>query len=500
VTAPDRISLVAAGGSKPRAFALVADRVTVGSVVGNDLVVEDPTVSRQHAALARVSGEYRIHDTGSTNGTFLNGVRLRNAAAIRPGDEIRFGSAAYTVQDGATDSRVREAVRKSSDTSCVPSLPASTFVGRRSRKLPLAALIAMLFVIGFTAEYLIDRNHIWILAPPPAATAPAVAAGATTATPFAGAASPVPTSVLPESAATPSHLPSEAHTLPARPPPPPAETAVWLGPLNEYRAMLGLRAAESDPALSAGDSAHARYLVKNFGDPIKAGRLGAEAHSENTSLPFASVAGGRAAAASDIEESANPENSSSTLPRMSLDGWMSLAFHRFWIINPGLRTAGYGQFCEDTVCVAGLDLLSGAANIPPDPAPFPQPLKFPPAGGTTRLNSSGNEWPNPLTACPGYNAPTGLPITLELGTMMEVHMSAYSLTLNGTAPAALEACGFDAASFANPDPAQQSRAKDLLHHFGAVVVIPRAPLNAGNYSVSITANGHPYKWSFAIEP
>jgi hypothetical protein len=264
--------------------------------------------------------------------------------------------------------------------------------------------------------------------------------------------------------------------------------------------MLGLRAAESDPALSAGDSAHARYLVKNFGDPIKAGRLGAEAHSENTSLPFASVAGGRAAAASDIEESANPENSSSTLPRMSLDGWMSLAFHRFWIINPGLRTAGYGQFCEDTVCVAGLDLLSGAANIPPDPAPFPQPLKFPPAGGTTRLNSSGNEWPNPLTACPGYSAPTGLPITLELGTMMDVHMSAYSLTLIGAVPAALEACGFDAASFANPDPAQQSRVKDLLHHFGAVVVIPRAPLIAGNYSVSIEANGRAYAWSFAIAP
>ena len=69
-------------------------------------------------------------------------------------------------------------------------------------------------------------------------------------------------------------------------------------------------------------------------------------------------------------------------------------------------------------------------------------------------------------------------------------------------PANLEACGFDASSYSNPDATAQERGRDILHGFGAVVVVPRAPLDKGaSYTVSMTVNGREYQmavFDFAI--
>ena len=46
---------------------------------------------------------------------------------------------------------------------------------------------------------------------------------------------------------------------------------------------------------------------------------------------------------------------------------------------------------------------------------------------------------------------------------------------------------------------QQKRARDLLHFYGQVVIVPRKPLERGaTYEVSATVNEHPYKWSFTV--
>jgi hypothetical protein len=53
----------------------------------------DAQLSRRHARIARgAGGVYFVQDTGSTNGTILNGERLRHAHALGDGDEIRLGS------------------------------------------------------------------------------------------------------------------------------------------------------------------------------------------------------------------------------------------------------------------------------------------------------------------------------------------------------------------------------------------------------------------------
>jgi DNA-binding NtrC family response regulator len=53
------------------------DTLTIGSAPGNDLVLRDPTVSRYHVELRRVAHGISVTDLDSTNGTFVDGVRLR---------------------------------------------------------------------------------------------------------------------------------------------------------------------------------------------------------------------------------------------------------------------------------------------------------------------------------------------------------------------------------------------------------------------------------------
>ena len=78
---------------------LASNPVTVGRSDDNDLVLPDPEVSRHHARLEPDGQGWRAVDLGSTNGTWVNGVRL-NATIISVGDEVAFGDVRYTVAPG----------------------------------------------------------------------------------------------------------------------------------------------------------------------------------------------------------------------------------------------------------------------------------------------------------------------------------------------------------------------------------------------------------------
>lgn len=65
----------------------------VRTVIGRrnaDVLLEDPDVSRQHAAIERYGSRYLIRDLGSTNGTFVNGERI-DARILEPRDVIEVG-------------------------------------------------------------------------------------------------------------------------------------------------------------------------------------------------------------------------------------------------------------------------------------------------------------------------------------------------------------------------------------------------------------------------
>jgi hypothetical protein len=72
-------------------------KVTIGREEGRDLVIAEPPVSRLHATIENVRGAYFLRDSGSANGTFLNGLRLTGTSAImlREGDVIEIGSTCF---------------------------------------------------------------------------------------------------------------------------------------------------------------------------------------------------------------------------------------------------------------------------------------------------------------------------------------------------------------------------------------------------------------------
>jgi ABC-type multidrug transport system ATPase subunit len=67
-----------------------ADRVRIGRGEGNDIVLGDLAVSRNHAELRRVGDRHEVVDLGSSNGIYHNGKRVPKAV-LEPGDRISIG-------------------------------------------------------------------------------------------------------------------------------------------------------------------------------------------------------------------------------------------------------------------------------------------------------------------------------------------------------------------------------------------------------------------------
>jgi hypothetical protein len=84
--------LVMRSGPNPgQTFELTQNEITIGRDIGNTIVINDAEISRKHSRLFAQSGGYVLEDTGSTNGTFVNGQRLMGPHLLRPGEVIFFG-------------------------------------------------------------------------------------------------------------------------------------------------------------------------------------------------------------------------------------------------------------------------------------------------------------------------------------------------------------------------------------------------------------------------
>ena len=77
------------GGRELRA--LDSERMTVGTLESNDVVVDADGVSRVHAVFERFGDAWCVRDLGSRNGTFVNGGRIIGERALHSGDEIVLG-------------------------------------------------------------------------------------------------------------------------------------------------------------------------------------------------------------------------------------------------------------------------------------------------------------------------------------------------------------------------------------------------------------------------
>jgi hypothetical protein len=460
--------LVVIGAAQRRELPLVARKTTVGSASDNDIVLAEKTVSRHHAVIRRRMRGYDLIDLESTNGTYLNGTRVTNPVRLTRGDDIRFGSVRFAFMGG----KRRAAVRGPGLRVAIP-------------------LMVLLFLGAFSATrrwLLRDVRETLGATPASAIATPAVASA-----PSAAASDAAVT----RAAAAGAKLVSTATPFPTPSGPQPE----WLSRLNAYRAMARVAPVVEDPTLSAGDAAHVKYLVENFGAMLRAGgNPGIDSHLESADKPGYSAAGASAGRSSDVDFIAFGGMKLKDPVGWAIVDWISGAFHRLPLLNPRLRRVGFNQVCERGLCVAALDAQSGI-DAGPSGVAYANPIEFPADGTPINLRTFTNEWPDPLTSCAGYKSPTGIPITIAIGYWMRTTLDSYSLerVTSGGDATKLEACGFDSSTYTNPDATTEQTGRQVLNGQGTVAVIPRAPLQKGaTYRVSMTVSGKQYQWTFAI--
>lgn len=90
-----RAVIVITSGDRVREF--TQSRVVLGRGKEADLRIDDPNVSRMHAAIYWNNGRLMIDDLGSTNGTMVNGYPV-TSTVLRPRDVVAIGESRMTVE------------------------------------------------------------------------------------------------------------------------------------------------------------------------------------------------------------------------------------------------------------------------------------------------------------------------------------------------------------------------------------------------------------------
>ncbi|MCC7358895.1 MAG: hypothetical protein IT317_05430 [Anaerolineales bacterium] len=307
------------------------------------------------------------------------------------------------------------------------------------------------------------------------------------AAPRAPAAPAVPPGVT----GTPRYLPvmlKPPSPTPTSTPPPvtPPAGGDWRAYLGYYRALSRLPGISENLGWSDGAFKHARYMVENQ----------TASGSEIPDAPYYSSEGAAAGANSLLQL----QGSLSLTDRQALDQWMQWPFHALDVLDPALGSTGFGSYRRDAGSfdmAAALDVRRGLGSVPGGTA---YPLKWPDHNTTVYLTRyDGAEQPDPLTSCPGFplGFGSGLPVIVQIGPGDQTPVvTAHNFRRGATE---LEHCVFDETNYANSNPGLQAQGRASLDARDAIVLIPKAELEAGNsYTVSITVNGQIISWTFNV--
>src|SRR6266571_444343 len=111
-----RAQLVPLEGGQP--IEIVKDLTLVGRKEDCDLRLDHKSVSKMHCVIVKTDGLLLLRDLGSTNGTRVNGQRVRRAALL-PNDQLTIAHFKFRVQLGPDQPVAAPAVRPDEHTQAL---------------------------------------------------------------------------------------------------------------------------------------------------------------------------------------------------------------------------------------------------------------------------------------------------------------------------------------------------------------------------------------------
>jgi len=97
------------GPQKDTLYPLATGETGIGREGGNSVRIGDPALSRRHCVMVREGGRVFVRDLESLNGTFINGVPVRERE-LRHGDRILAGKTHFLYLDREGETSVAEEV------------------------------------------------------------------------------------------------------------------------------------------------------------------------------------------------------------------------------------------------------------------------------------------------------------------------------------------------------------------------------------------------------
>lgn len=150
---------IVSGDMKGCKFEIDRDTVVIGRAPDNIVSIKDPLVSGRHCSILREGRRYTLRDMESTNGTYLNDVRIKEYQ-LNPKDIIKVGSVeilfdgpdveekdAQPVAPTVAEARIKNSALPGPSWTNAPA----TFVAKRDAKWKWIAVICLIGILVLAA-------------------------------------------------------------------------------------------------------------------------------------------------------------------------------------------------------------------------------------------------------------------------------------------------------------------------------------------------------------
>ncbi len=140
--APAGLLALVLSGSHKGTSKVVGGRLTIGKAADNDLVLTDDTVSRHHCEIVRAPDGLHVRDLDSTNGTKIDGTRIREAM-VQPGSVLKVGEVEIQFRPSVQKVEVLPSDKTSFGPAIGQSLAMRTIFGVLERIAPTDATVLL---------------------------------------------------------------------------------------------------------------------------------------------------------------------------------------------------------------------------------------------------------------------------------------------------------------------------------------------------------------------